>query len=197
MTNCKNLNSSNRYKVNGVDVSLTSDNTNIQDGTVSLSKLSTEQEGSLITWNSLGVAKAITPGTNGFVLVSNGTGNEPNYVDPQNLPPSKDIGIVIEPPIITAHQNNYNPANLSEADILFIEASGNFEIRGIQAPLVNRRITIRLKNGSGDIKFKNENANATISNRFSLEADVTIKQKQSATFDYMLSLSRWFLLCVS
>lgn len=99
----------------------------------------------------------------------------------------------ITPPPIAAHTNNYNPAGLATANILFLDATANYDLTGLEAQENGRVLFIQNISTNGDIKLKNNNANSLAANRFFLNADATIKKGMGTTIIYNSTLQRWLI----
>lgn len=96
----------------------------------------------------------------------------------------------LSPPTITANQNNYNPVNLSTASVLRLDASGAFNLTGLQGGS-NGRILTLLNVGTNTITLKAEDASSTAANRFDIGSDIAIAADQAAVLMYDSTSSRW------
>lgn len=104
-------------------------------------------------------------------------------------------GGIITPPQITVNENNYNPTGLSTSGLLRLDASAGIDITGIVAQPANISITI-VNIGTSDIKLVNESGSSVVANRFALNADIILKQNQSAIIWYDGTSTRWRALAL-
>jgi hypothetical protein len=101
----------------------------------------------------------------------------------------------ITPTIIGEHTNNYSPAGLAETNYIRISFSGNYELRGIVAPIpVANKLLFITNIGSDNMKIKNESSLSTAENRFTTTGDLTIKPGESVILIYDTTSLRWRIL---
>jgi hypothetical protein len=99
-------------------------------------------------------------------------------------------------PTISAQADDWNPSGLSTARCIRLTCTGNQDMTGITAQTdLKEYLFINL--GAGDVKFKNENVASLAANRFSMDADVTVKQYQAVHIFYDGTSSRWRVLGVA
>jgi len=103
---------------------------------------------------------------------------------------------IITPAIFDVDQDDYNPTGFSTCNMMRQDVNGNRVITGFQAPApgVNRVFGINCISGSDTIKFKNNDAGSSASNRLLLRdnsGDKTIKENETAIFWYDHTSARW------
>jgi hypothetical protein len=96
----------------------------------------------------------------------------------------------INPAMIGASQNNYNPAGLANASGLRLSASGAYNITGLAGGSLGRIVNV-MNAGSNPITLTNEDAASIAANRFALGANLTLGANQSAMLIYDLIAQRW------
>jgi hypothetical protein len=103
---------------------------------------------------------------------------------------------VLTPALITADQNDYNPAGLASALTLRLDADQIRTITGIAGGVEGRILVIRNLGSAKDstIIFRRENAGSTAANRFSFPEDQVIDPGGKIVIKYDGVGSRWRLL---
>lgn len=96
----------------------------------------------------------------------------------------------ISPAQITANQNDYNPADLTIGETLFLTTDAARSITGIAAGNANARITV-INRGAFDITLVNASVLSTAANRFLFESDVVLRANGSIELQYSGTDSRW------
>lgn len=120
---------------------------------------------------------------NGTEWVSSGGGSR--GIDPDE----------VESPVqVTTDLVDYNPSGFTcETQVLCIDLDNNHELRGLQYQCDWQ--TVIISNDSvKDLKIKKEHASSLPANRFTVDADVTIKSGQAVEVFYNANKSRWFVL---
>jgi hypothetical protein len=106
---------------------------------------------------------------------------------------------VLIPAALTGATHNYEPAGIHYSSILELSATGAVNLTGI-VPVQDDgqgqdahvgRVLVVANTGANAITLKDEDANSTAANRFSLKADVVLAQDAAATLYYSTSASRW------
>jgi len=100
---------------------------------------------------------------------------------------------VITPTALSAHTDDWSPTGLSTTRIIRMDASANYELRGIIAQTGGRVITL-INIGTNDIKLKHEQLTSTAANRFILGADLTLSDYDSCVIWYDDVSSRWRII---
>jgi hypothetical protein len=96
------------------------------------------------------------------------------------------------PSALAANQNDYNPAGLSTADVLRLEASGaDRSITGLQGGADGRIIVLYNIGATYDIFLLNEDTGSSEANRFAFGADVCLVPKAMILLQYDNTSSRW------
>lgn len=90
---------------------------------------------------------------------------------------------------ITANTDNYNPANLSTATVLRLNATGAYNLTGVQGGESGRILTL-VNVGTNAITLVND-ATSTAANRFLLGSNMTLLGGQSVILMYDSANSRW------
>lgn len=99
---------------------------------------------------------------------------------------------ITTPPTITVDQNNYNPTNFEDFNVIRLSASVNIEITGIESSNVAIGQSFILVNVSTfNIKLKNNNNNSLAVNRFMLKGDLTLEKDESLIIWYDTTTLRW------
>jgi len=97
----------------------------------------------------------------------------------------------VSPNQITTDEDNYNPADLDEANLLRIGATfANLSITGIQGGSVGRVLYI-FNRGVHAITLKNQDNGSSAANRFNATEDVVVDPDHEVAFMYDGVLSRW------
>lgn len=99
----------------------------------------------------------------------------------------------IAPSQITADQNDYNPAGLSQASVLRLSTDASRNLTGLSGGGDGRVVAI-VNAGSNAIVLKDASTSSSAANRLAFGADVTLAAKQSAVLWYDATDSRWKLL---
>lgn len=97
---------------------------------------------------------------------------------------------VLTPTILTASQNNYNPAGLSLASTLRISSDAPYDITGMAGGESGRLMFI-FNVGSYPITLKKESTSSTAANRFALVDDIIILANGGALLKFDGTSSRW------
>lgn len=115
-----------------------------------------------------------------------GLSGSPNRnIDPAN---------VIAPPQITANVNDYNPTGFDEfTEVICVDLNANREITGLQYKSDWQSVIIS-NDSTSDLKFKKENTGSLAANRFSIDADYTLRDGYMVECIYNANKSRWFLI---
>jgi hypothetical protein len=142
------------------------------------------------------LAAAMTFGGNNLIVDSTGTSTTGQFKISSG---TVKLASILTPAQITANQNNYNPSGLSTAAVLRLSTDAARDVTGITAPATDSAgHTLVIHNtGSNNIVLKNEDANSTAANRFTLSADITIAANQSHTLIYDATSTRWRSLVTS
>jgi hypothetical protein len=101
---------------------------------------------------------------------------------------------IISPAQITASQNDYNPTDLANANILRLDTDGgSYNITGLEATGVNdgRLITLVNVDSVGILTLTSEDAASSAANRFSFNANKVINIGEAVTLWYDGTSSRW------
>lgn len=99
--------------------------------------------------------------------------------------------------IINVDQDDYTPTQVGKdwqnVQLVYLTPNSNVEITGLTAPTGNNRAIKYLMNDSGNrnVKLKNNNNNSIPANRFLLEKDLTIKDRQALLIVYNPIELRW------
>lgn len=96
----------------------------------------------------------------------------------------------VSPAQITGNQNDYNPTDFHNYANVRLSSDASRNITGFSAPVAGEFKVVH-NVGSFDIVFKNSDAGSAATNRFSLNADITLKANQSTIFWYDAVSSRW------
>lgn len=127
-----------------------------------------------------------------WLALSDNTGSEPPSADWARVDPGglwKFTG-VISPAQITSNQNNYNPAGLSGAFTVRLDANAARDITGLAGGEPGR--VIELRNVSAfPITLVNESGSSSAANRFAIGANAPLRPNRSALLIYDGTLSRW------
>lgn len=104
------------------------------------------------------------------------------------------VGAVLNDNVITdtpsTTQDNYSPTNWDTATVVRLDTTGVTSISGFDATATANRKTI-FNVSSNNITLQNENAGSSASNRFSLNADVTILPNEGVDVKYDSVSQRW------
>ena len=114
------------------------------------------------------------------------------YPNPEVKQASKAFALngIITPATFAIQQDNYNPAGLSGASVLRLEATAQSNVTGL-AGGASGRIAVLWNVGSFQIILKKESASSTAANRFALATDVAIVPNGSIFLHYDATSSRW------
>lgn len=127
-----------------------------------------------------------------WLALSDNTGSEPPSANWMRIDPGglwKFTG-VISPAQITSNQNNYNPAGLSGAFTVRLDANAARNITGLAGGEPGR--VIELRNVSAfPITLVNESGSSSAANRFALGANAPLQPNRSALLIYDGTLNRW------
>lgn len=102
----------------------------------------------------------------------------------------------VTPPLITADQNDYDPAGLATASVLRLGTDAPRTITGLAQGTAGR-VLLLINVGPNAITLSNANASSAASNRFSLGSDVGIAANRTAVLWYDATDNRWRLLALS
>lgn len=102
----------------------------------------------------------------------------------------------ITPPTITVNPtNDYNPTGLSNANVIFLSATTNVDLTGLQAQ-ENGRVLFLQNFGPNSVKLKNNNVGSIAANRFDLRADATLQEGNGGIIIYNTAIARWVLVAI-
>lgn len=100
---------------------------------------------------------------------------------------------ILVPAQITANQNDYNPTDLSIAEILYLDLDADRSLTGIAGGSTNRELSIF--NGSAfRLTLVDASASSTAGNRFSIGSDFVLRSGQGVRLIYVAALSRWQII---
>ena len=99
----------------------------------------------------------------------------------------------ISPAQITADQNDYNPAGLSTASVIRLDADAARKITGLAGGADGRILVLyNVSSGAdGDIILSSQDTASTAANRFAFDVDKTLEPGSSITLIYDSTASRW------
>lgn len=101
--------------------------------------------------------------------------------------------VVISPSQLTVHVDDWNPTDLSTANIIRIFGDNKFRIvSGIAAPTIAKELAIT-NVGSFPILFAKQDQTSAAANRFEIPADYPLYPARSVVFFYDLTTARWRL----
>ena len=100
------------------------------------------------------------------------------------------------PPIITVDEDDYNPTGLDTAAVVYLQASANISLTGLEAGQ-DGRVIFMSNVGTKQIKLESNNANSLAPNRFLLNVDLILKPSNGVTLLYSDFLQRWTVLNIS
>lgn len=107
---------------------------------------------------------------------------------------SIDPANVNAPAQVTTDLHDYDPAGFTcDTQVLCIDLDNNHDITGI-AYKCDWQTLIISNDSDKDLKVKKEDNNSLAANRFTLDADVTIKSGQALEFFYNANKNRWFAI---
>lgn len=96
----------------------------------------------------------------------------------------------LSPAILSADENDYNPAGLAGTSVLRLSSDASRSITGLSGG-GDGRIVVFVNAGANPIVLKDAGAGSSAGNRFAFGADVTLAAKQSALLWYDAMDSRW------
>lgn len=97
----------------------------------------------------------------------------------------------VSPPLITADQNDYAPADIAIAETLLLSSDAKRSITGLSGGGLGRCVTL-VNRGAFDITLVSASPNSTAANRFSLDAaSVVLRPRSSISLQYSVADSRW------
>lgn len=97
---------------------------------------------------------------------------------------------------LTANTDDLSITDLATSNVIYISTDGaNYDLTGIDSTGISDGQTFFLYNvgGSGDVKFKNNNAGSLAANRFIANGDVNVKDGMGTIITYDATASRWRL----
>jgi hypothetical protein len=102
---------------------------------------------------------------------------------------------VISPASIGAHQNDYNPADLSAATFLRLTSNAAYNITGLAGGSSGRLISLH-NYGTYALTLKDENASSAAANRFAISdgSDFVLNVDESCILQYDATSSRWRII---
>lgn len=97
---------------------------------------------------------------------------------------------VVSPSQIVADQNDYNPTDLTIAELLELTSDAKRTITGLGGGALGRRLTIRNR-GTFDITLSTTSTASLAANRFLFERDLVLRPRGSVELQYSVSDGRW------
>ena len=104
--------------------------------------------------------------------------------------------VVLQPPQITANQNDYTPTGWSTADIIILDISAAVNITGFGAVTGYKTKTLVNTHIISAIKIKNNDSNSIAANRVLCpdNKDYDLKKTASISMVYLDVLARWQII---
>ena len=104
--------------------------------------------------------------------------------------------VVLQPPQITANQNDYTPTGWSTADIIILDISAAVNITGFGAVTGYKTKTLVNTHIMSAIKIKNNDSNSIAANRVLCpdNKDYDLKKTASISMVYLDVLARWQII---
>lgn len=97
---------------------------------------------------------------------------------------------ILTPAAFAATQNNYNPAGLSDANVLRLTSTGAQSVTGIVAPASTKTLVV-FNIGASNITFVDASAGSTAANRFQMNGNTLLNPNEGAIFWYDVTTQRW------
>jgi hypothetical protein len=97
----------------------------------------------------------------------------------------------LTPSMISSNQNDYNPTDLADANVLRLASDAQRNITGLSYGWSGGRVIVVLNVGNNPITLVNESASSTANQRFSLGEDVTLNASESISLVYDMTSLRW------
>lgn len=102
----------------------------------------------------------------------------------------------ITPSQIGADQNNYNPAGLSNANVLRVSSDAARTVTGLAAQ-PSGELVLLMNVGSFNVTLANESSSSTAENRFAIGANALLAPGHGTLLWYDVTSSRWRIVARS
>lgn len=132
------------------------------------------------------------------LILKDGHIKEQSANDPINIPGKMSFGHALQPPIITATVNDYNPTGKDDTILMLLTSSGNYNITGIVAPSPKSTQLLCIFNiGTNNLTLNNNDAASLADNRILLGGAKTVQTNEGIFLIYDDIYSKWRCLALN